>query len=70
MHFHKQRTVGSLTSEDLGVRVKVNGHFTTPLMVIHSVDEGDGTEYTMLCENTALLFPMTVTSDTPFEVEP
>lgn len=64
----QKRTVGSLTAEDLGTTISVNGKIFTPMMVIHTVDENSGEAHTMIYENTSLLFPFTVEHDVVFEV--
>lgn len=68
MTIEKQRTLGSLTSEDLGTKITLNGETFTLLVMIHTIDEATGTEYTVVYDNTSMLFPITELSDEVFTV--
>ena len=63
-----RRQVGSLTSNDLGTMINVEGRQITVLGVLHVVDEESGIEYSELYTNPSRIFPMTVVSDLTFTV--
>lgn len=65
----KQRTVGSLTSEDLGIPITID-NFTvvTPVSIAHMVDASSGDMYTEIRDETSPYFPEVHESDSVFRV--
>jgi hypothetical protein len=64
-----QRTLGSLTSADLGKTIILDGESITLMVMIHTIDENKGLEYTVIYDNVSMLFPSTELSDVVITME-
>lgn len=63
----KQRTVGELTAEDLGIEIQIGNDVIRPVTVTHMINESLGVTFTEIRED-GFFAPLWIESDHVFTV--